>query len=377
MPFMKQRSLLVFLSLATLCAGQGNPADEIPDFDLEDYYVEPKMTLHVGVRALTGSKTAFGGQGFVSSHTQLQDTTSTDVVRRYHDGVVFVDSRTGATDGKTNNWAYDDGRQQVNNGADLEFHTYSAQVTDSTIRRNEQGVSLGSELVLSRDIAKIGDKLEVKLTAGVGINGIQASARDDVMVDYTTITDTYSLDGQTLPLPVSGPYQAPTYETNHFDGERVETSVLLDRRPDSRTSTTVADGTVLSNYWKLRGTYLTVRLGPTIIYSITDKLRLTVSGGPALVHSGSTYSVQHTFTVDTSSVISDTVKSSEGHNLTGYYADASLEYLLSENAGLYLGTFYQTAGEYVQSITENGSNYTVDVDLSRLQGFRGGLNFKF
>lgn len=373
---MIQRYLIVFLGLLSFCHGQsGNPEDAIPNFDLDDYYVEPKFTMHVGVRMLSGAKTSFGGQGgIVSSYSQLQGAQETGVVRGYHDGSVFLNQREGVSDGKTNNWSYVDPRQVLNDGADVAFHVYTAEITDSKIRRDDPGSSLGSELVLSRDMGNFGKRISWMLTAGLGMNGIQASARDNVMANYKTVTDTYTLDGQTLPATV--PYAPPTY-TIDADGKLVETSVLMGDHPDSRTESTVATDARVSNFWKLRGTYLTLRLGPTVMFSFTDKLKFTVSGGPALVYSGTTYAVQQTLTVDTSDPIVRTVDSSEGKTMTGYYADASLEYLLSETAGLYLGAFYQTSGDYTQGITENASSYTLDVDLSRLQGFRGGLNFKF
>ena len=371
---MKQLYLLLFLVSATFCAAQSNPEDEIPVFDLDDYFVQPKFTLSVGVRALTGSKASFGGQGVVSSIQDIHDETSTDAVRNYHDGVIYRDQRTDATDGKTNTWTYVDPRQLIDNGANMAFHTYSAQVTDSTARRNDPGLSLGTELVVTRDMGKIGERLEWKIFAGLGMNGIESNAHDNVQAIITTITDTYSLGGQTVPATV--PYVSPSSEID-ANGVAVDTSILLGRNPDSRVSSDKANDTQVNNFWKLKGTYLTLRMGPTFIYSITDNFRLSFSAGPSMVYSGTRYSVTQTLTADTSDPITTKVEESEGHNLTGYYADTTLTYFISETAGFYMGAFYQTSGEYTQTITESGSNYTTDIDLSKLQGFRAGLNFKF
>jgi len=371
------RYLLLFLGLSSICfgAGRGSPEDEIPNFNLDDYYVEPKFSMHVGVRALTGAKTAFRGTGFVTSFSQLQDATSTDVVRGYHDGVVFLDPREAATDGKTSNWAFDDDQQIINNGADIAFHTYSAQITESATKNNDNGLSLGAELVVSRDLGKIGKRIEWMITAGVSLNGIDDSLEETVMADIKTITDVYSLDGQTIPTSAR-PYEAPSFGADS-EGNTIETSVFLGRSPDSRTETNTTNDTQVRSFSKLRGTYVTLRVGPTFRVQITDKLRFTVSGGPVLVHSASTYTVNRAFTVDTSAMVTDQVGSTTSENLTGYYADAGLEYLLSETAGFYLGAFYQTAGAYTQYITEQSSSYELDVDLSRLQGLRGGLTYKF
>jgi hypothetical protein len=370
------RYLLTFLALSSISfgAGRGNPEDEIPNFDLDDYYVEPKFSMHIGFRGLTGPKTAFRGTGFVTSFAQLQDAVSTDVVRGYHDGTVFVDRRDGAVDGQTRNWAYDDALQVINNGEDVAFHVYTAQITQGINQKDDQGLSLGTELVLSRDLGKIGNRIEWMLTGGISMNGLEASAQKNVMADITTITDVYSLNGQTLPSTL--PYEAPTFDVDS-NGDLVETTVVIGSRPDSRTETTTTNDTQISSFWKLRGTYLTVRLGPTFRIQITDKLRFIMSGGPVMVYSGSTYTVDRTFTVDTADPVRDRVSDSVGKIMTGYYADIGLEYLLSDYAGLYLGSFYQTAGSYTQYISEQASSYELDVDLSRLQGFRGGLNFKF
>ncbi len=371
------RYLLLFLGLTSVCfgAGRGNPEDEIPNFDLDDYYVEPKFSMHVGFRGLTGAKTSFGGTGLVVSFAQLQDATSTDVVRGYHDGSVFLDAREGATDGKTNNWAFDDDRQLVNNGADLAFHSYTAQTTDGSTKNNDHGISLGAELVVSRDLGKIGSRVEWMITAGVSLNGLQASARAEEMANITTVTDVYSLDGQTIPTTLR-PYEAPSFDLDD-NGDTIETTILLGRSPDSRTETSTTNNTQVTSYRKLRGTYVTFRVGPTFRVQINDNLRFIVSGGPVLVHSASAYTVDRTFTVDTAATVIDQVSSTKTENMTGYYADIGLEYLLSEFAGLYLGSFYQTAGAYTQNITEKSSSYKMDIDLSRLQGFRGGLTYKF
>lgn len=368
------RFLLLFLALSSICfgAGRGSPEDIIPNFDLDDYYIEPKFSMHVGFRGLTGAETAFSGTGIVSSYAQLQNAVSTDVVRGYHDGSVFIGNRT---DDKTNNWAFDDDLQLINNGTDVAFHTYSAQTADGAIKNNDHGVSFGAELVVSRDMGKIGNRIDWMITAGLSLNGLNAGHAEEVTAVVTTITDVYTLGGQTIPTDVR-PYEAPSFDADS-NGDTFETTVLLNRSPDSRTAKTAVNNTQVTSSRKLRGTFVTLRLGPTFRVQITDKLRFIVSGGPVMVYSGSTYSVDRTFDVDTAATVTDQVSSTIGETMTGYYGDVALEYLLSEHAGLYIGSFYQTAGSYTQYITEQSSSYELDVDLSRLQGFRGGLNYKF
>ncbi|MCC6416595.1 MAG: hypothetical protein IT582_11855 [Opitutaceae bacterium] len=370
---MKRFYLFLFLGLAALARAQ-NPENEIPTFDLDDFYVEPKFSMSVGTRLLDGSKVAFGGQGVIAPLAALKDVTDLDVVREYHDGLVLRDAREGATDLKTNTWTYVDGDQVIDAGANIAFHQYSAQVTDATVRRNDPGMSLGTELVLSRDMGKIGQKIEWKLFAGVGINGISSNAQGNVQATINTITDVYSLGRQTLPSDV--PYVAPS-STADADGNVTDTTVLLGQRPDSRASSSVSNNTQVSNFWKLKGTYVTFRMGPSLTYKIRDNLWLNFSAGPTLVYSGTDYSVEQTLVPDTADPIVSKVTESELKALTGYYVDATVEYRITERAGLYAGAFYQSSGDYTSTITQNGSSYTTDIDLSQLQGFRAGLNFKF
>lgn len=369
---MKQRLLILFLGLTALCRAQTNPEDEIPIFNLDDYYEEPKLTLAVGMRLLGGSKAAFSGNGVISSVSSIGNETDTNISRNYHDGYVLQDARTGATDGKTNTWAMVESGQVVNGGADVAFNVYSTTTTDNSIRRKEPGQSLGTELLVSRDMGKIGSRMEWKLFAGVSMNGINTGVRDTVSANLLRITDFYSLNGQTPPAVF--PYSAPSAVADE-SGNVTDTTILIGLRPDARTESNTAH--TVDNYWKLKGTYLTLRLGPTLYYSIRDNLRFSLSVGPALVFSGTQYTVEASVDVPTSNDLVLTVEDRDTATLTGYYVDATMEYLITERAGLYAGAFYQTSGSYTQNITENGAAYSTDVDLSKLQGFRAGLNFKF
>jgi len=369
---MKQRLLFIFLGLTVLLCRAQNPEDEIPIFNLDDYYEEPKLTLSVGMRLLGGSKAAFSGNGVISSVSSIGNATDTDANRNYHDGYVLQDARTNATDGKTNTWAMVENNQVVNGNADIAFNVYSTTTTDNGVRRKDPGQSLGTELLVARDMGKIGSRMEWKLFAGISMNGINTGVRDTVSANLLRVTDLYSLNGQTPPAVI--PYSAPSAVADE-NGNVTDTTILLGRRPDSRTETNTAH--TVDNYWKLKGTYLTVRLGPTLYYSISDNLRFSLSVGPALVISGTQYSVESSVDVPTSSDLVLTVEDRDTAMLTGYYVDATMEYLITERAGLYAGAFYQASGDYTQTITENGAAYSTDVDLSKLQGFRAGLNFKF
>jgi len=375
---MKFFRCLAFLAFATLAHAQ---QDEIPIFDLDDYYVEPRMNLSFGFRGLTGPKLSFiGAPGVVStvrSAVEPGDPNATGIVRLYHDGYIALDLRVDGdgnplTDGKTNNWSYRDVRQRLDTGH-MAFNIYRADITDPATRNSDPGNSFGTELIVARDFGKAGSKFQWKIFAGMSINNINTSLRDSVLATITRTTDTYFMGGATVPDPV---YTAPTSITD-ADGNVTDNSVLIGQKPDARETTTRTDNVTVSNFWKLRGTYLTFRAGPTFSYDFSDRLRLSVSAGPAAVYIGANYSVEQTFVTDTGEPIVATVEDLNDDILTGYYADANLEYLLTERAGIYMGAFFQGTGEYTQDLSAQNNAYSTKLDLSSLKGLRAGVNYRF
>jgi hypothetical protein len=378
---MKQLSSLAFLLLATLCVAQSSQEDTIPIFNLDDYYAEPKMNLSVGFRALTGPKLAFIGSTGVTSTilppSDSGDAISTGIVRNYHDGYVATDQRVDAdgqplTDGWTNSWTYGDDLQRLDNGY-MAFHSYRADITDNNTRSKDPGNSYGTELIVARDMGKIGSRIQWKLFAGLSINNLNAGLRDNVLATITTQTDLYFLNGQTVPAAV---YKAPSILTDE-NGVVTDTSVLLAQKPDSRVFTTETDDVSVFNYWQLKGTYLTFRAGPTVVFSFSDRFRVSVSAGPAMVYVGTTYTLEQTVIPDVGDSISYTIKDLGDDLLTGYYVDANLDYVLTDRAGLYVGAFFQGSGEYSQDLKSAGSSYSTRLDLNGLKGLRAGLNYRF
>lgn len=374
---MKQKLCLLFLVLAATCRAQDE--DAIPMFDLYDYYVEPKMTMSIGFRGLSGPKLSFSGSAgittTVSSVQGMGDATASGVPRNYHDGYILVEDLAGTpyTDGKSRNWRMLDARQVTAAGDAIAMHTYSAQISDDKTRSSEPGNSYGAELVVARDMGKIGNKFEWRLFGGMSVNNVNVLTRDSVMATITTLTDLYGLNGQTAP---TGPYEAPSSIVNE-DGSVVDTTIAIGQTPDSRSTSTVTNDTSVTSIWRLKGTYVTFRAGPELLFKITDKFRLTISAGPSLVYVGTNYTVFQTVEVPTADPVVDYREESDSDVLTGYYADANLEYAFTDRAGLYMGAFYQTSGEYTQDLANVGWNYSARLDLSRMQGLRAGMNFKF
>ncbi|KXU37185.1 hypothetical protein AXK11_02710 [Cephaloticoccus primus] len=389
---MKRFSLLLAATLSAASAAFAQEAapqpephkyEELPNFDFGDLHVEQKFSMSVGFRALSGAKVGFSGQGSIPAPSLLIDP-DLDEPRSYNDGFVFADRRPNPpADGKTNSWGAAHPDQLVNGGADIAMHSYSAETAFTSTGSKDADSDVGAELVVERDMGKLGSKLQWRLFAGFGLNGISGSERRNVDATITTVTDLYSLAGQTLPGDGLPPYSAPSSIQDPSQPDdpnaRIDTTVLLGRKPDSRSTATVDNDTQVTTAWKLKGNYLTFRAGPTLIYEISEKFRVSLSAGPVLVYSGTTYTVESLLEAETGEASVHTLRDSDSKVLTGYYVDATLQYMLNERAGFYAGAFYQASGDYTQHLEEAATNshYSTDIDLSKLQGFRAGLNYRF
>jgi hypothetical protein len=61
-----------------------------------------------------------------------------------------------------------------------------------------------------------------------------------------------------------------------------------------------------------------------------------------------------------------------------YYADATVQYDLTDRTGFYLGGVYQNGGSYLQTAgSPHDGTYTTKVDFSNQNGLRTGVTFKF
>lgn len=389
------------------------PPTEIPDFsNLDEYIYEPKSTVIIGVRHLSGAKTSFSGQGSLATTEDPGAATGANFTRVYHDGSVRPDARVAARldpsgnpvidpqagtpifdpiapDGRTNTWNFADTRQITGDGY-LAFHTYSANITDTLARARKSGNSNGLDLAVSRDMGRVfGSRLTWNLTAGMSVNDISANTADSVLAELRTLTDFYSLYGV---RPPDAPYSAPSFVTENIldasgnpvvgpDGTvqtvSTDTTVLIGDEPVERTVTQGASEDAVVNRWKLKGAYYTFRAGPTVWLPISNRLRASVSVGAAVVYSGTNYTVTQTFQPEFGAEISDTHTSAAYKLLPGYYADATLQFDLTERAGFYAGAVFQSAGSYSQTIANESANYATKIDLANQNGLRAGMTIRF
>lgn len=410
-------ALVVFASALGLARAQDEqsrqPPTEIPDFsNLDEYVYESKSTLIVGTRFLSGAKTQFFGKGALVSPEATFDATTANLLRTYHDGQVSPDARTAARidssgnpvtdsvtgvqvfdpiapDGKTNTWNYTNTNQVLNDGL-LAMHLYSAAITDPTIHRKDANGSAGLDVAVSRDMGKLfGTRATWSIVAGVSMNDISAKTSANVQAAITTITDIYSLDGQVLPEP---PYTSPSSSSStvldssgaavlNADGTTqtttVDTSILLNNKPLDRSTQTAVDTASVNARWDLKGAYFSMRVGPAVWVPITSRFRANMSAGPVVVYAGSTYSVVQTFTPQTGPDITDTSFDTVNHVMPGYFADASLQFDLTEHTGFFAGAVFQSAGSYTQTLNNAAAQYSTKVDLTNQNGLRAGMTIRF
>lgn len=396
---MKSLRLVFSLCAFAACALRAQeehqaPPTEIPDFsNLDEYIYVPKSTLQFGFRNLSGPKTSFSGKGKLLAPENIGTPTNANETRLYHDGNVSSDARTTTVDngdgtsttvpvpndGKTNTWAYASDKQLVDGY--MTFHSYSASVSDTTVRTQDAGRTSGVELSVAYDMGKVFKRFDWSIIAGVGINDIASTMKGAVQADITTVTDTYSLFGR---IPPAAPYSAPSNATTtvtNSDGttssDTADTSVLIGNKPVDRNTAITSNSTSVNNRWKLKGAYFTMRAGPSLAMQFTSRLKLSVSAGLAVVYAGTTYSVDESFLPDTGVEMKDSVKDDASKFLVGYYADATLQFDVTERTGFYMGAVYQATGSYDQTIATANANYTTKIDLNNLNGLRAGMTFRF
>lgn len=393
------------------------PPIEIPDFsNLDEYIYEPKSTVTLGFRYMSGAKTSFSGQGSLAAPENPGEATGANLLRVYHDGMVqpdgrgsvrtdddgnvIIDINTGQSifdpiepDGRTNTWNYTDASQRFPSGDGrtfLAFHTYSADVIDTTVRDSKGNNTAGLDLTVSKDMGTLlGTRLAWRLTAGLSINDIAAGTTDSVLARLHALTDVYSAFDQNVPDP---PYSAPSFGTEPLlddqgnpllneDGTArttsVETSVLLGNEPLSRSMSETMSDTAVTNRWSVEGAFYTVRAGPTLWLPFSSRLRASVSLGAAVVYSGTNYTVTHTFQPETGAEFSETHTNSAYKLLPGYYADASLQFDLTERAGFFAGAVMQSAGSYTHKLENDSVNYATKIDFANLNGIRAGMSIRF
>jgi hypothetical protein len=418
--YTSMRFLLLALSIACLPVAGLRAADEeqkpvpeeIPNFSqLDEYIYVPKSTLSLGARFfLRGPKTSYQGQGINPSAVDPGDQSTLNVPnisRTYIDGTISPDQRMVtinaglggqqevpiSPDGRTNTWGYVNQSQILTNG-DIAFHTYASEITDTSQHNVNGAPNAGLELILDRDMGKIGKKIKWSITAGFSIADIHSSTFTSVPTTITTLTDTYDLFGQ---VPPSAPYNSPNTisqsvysasgavvsgSTTTTASQSVTQQILLGNVPLNRSlSYTYTDTT---NRYFTEGAYYTLRVGPMVTFPFWNHFKLNVSAGPDLIYLGSELNVLEDLFITSGEEYQQLYQKENSKIMPGYFVDVDLQYQLTETAGFYLGAIYQGAGTFSQSVpsgtdpvTGAGLSYSSKLDFGNQEGFKGGMTVRF
>ncbi len=408
---MKKSSLAALLLLTASAGFAQQKPDENLTFDTDDFIHEPKFTISVGYRGISGAKTTFSGKVHVESTLPDVPLKGTDAVRTYSDGSVGLDTRkqkdengveitvTNADgtissvpivpDGKTNTWSAATVKQITGDGtATMHNYAYSADIDEAGLNGKDPAMSYGAEVVLRREMNQISTRFDWTIFGGLSVNDIRGQSDTSQRATITRMTDTYAMDATAADgsaAPTTGPYAAPsntfvpvTNAGGSITTQTVDTTVLLGNEPINRTFDSKISTGALTNHWRMKGAYYTFRAGPTIVIPLGERWKITLSAGGALVYAGSTYSIEQEFTPeDGGTTIKESVEDTANKLLPGYYADANVEYWLTDRAGFYVGGVHQSSGTYTQRLNTDTGSYSSKVDLSSLQGFRMGMNIRF
>ena len=384
--------------------------EEIPNFNqLDEYIYVPKSTLSLGSRLfLRGPKTSYSGRGSNPSTVNPGDDTTVsipNISRTYIDGSVYPDARTitqntgvggGVNvpifpDGRTNTWSYDTATQLLPNG-DMAFHTYTADIVDTGVHNTTGQANAGVELILDRDMGKLGKRLTWSFTMGFSIADIRSSLYASVATQEIVLTDTYDLFGQ---VPPAAPFNSPTVISQTVYGgggtvvsgtgsaasQSVTQEILIGNAPLNRTVTPTLIET--TNRYFTEGAYYTLRAGPTVTMPFGQHWKLNLSVGPAVLYTGSEFNVLEDLEIATGVDATWLYQKRTTRLIPGYYADLNLEYQLTDTAGFYVGSIFQGAGSFKQTLPSGTDsdgkplNYSSTIDFGSQEGVKGGMTVRF
>lgn len=280
------------------------------------------------------------------------------------------------TPGQTRTWSYATDGQLVGNH--VAMSNYGA-VSEGGTAMKEQSFSGGVEMQLSREIGKLGRRVEWSLSAGLAINDINAKTGGTVTSTLVKHTDFFEFVGTP---PPTGTRNGPTFgelrdsNNNVVNAFGLETTVPLRDTPSAGMSTdsTTAGGAAVQGNWQIKGAYAMIRLGPTLRTQFGENFGLSASIGVAGAYAGSRYSVVESLTMpDVAEPVTTIEESTASKFLTGYYADLSLDWVANERTGLFAGVTMQQFGDYDQAV----GGRTAKIDLGNSVGLRGGISVKF
>lgn len=342
-----------------------------------------KNRLELRGRVMLNIDASFSGIGGFPA----QNVAGTPVgTRSYDDGFVMddFDGNTPSPGGPlTDNWQYQNAGQVRVAGATtyLDMTISSATPTLSSADVDGGGVEPGFDLVYTRELGR-NDRVSWGLQAAFGYTRVNVGDNRTLTGPSMVFTDSYDVTavavGATIPtvLPGAVPPPPPPPAT---------TGTLIPVAPDGAVSgvtTIVPGGAITSGNRELQTDIIGLRLGPSLEYSLSDKvgLGLAFGGVGAIINSEFQYTESTTIpgmgpalqpgvsaTQTSAGAVSDT--SFEG----GAFVEASLSARLGERVSAMVGGQYIYTGKFNQTV----DTHTASLNLNHSIGVFAGLSFGF
>jgi hypothetical protein len=375
----------------------------------------------VGVRYIGGADITFGKLGTVPSSRTLAPLSEGAVARSYANGFVSPDSRrpneldadgnpiptTGGryrtsglrvdangnpvldpdgnqtfqttgdylafTSGFTRNWSYDSAGQATSNPGFIAMNDFSAE-TSGAGATADSGAGAGVEITAVRRLGVVG-KMEWGILFGAGLTDINGKTSGEIRSNLRTFTDLYTLGGRAAP---AAPYTGPSAENfTAADGtlfaNALETTVPIGASPASRTNVLTANGAAVSGNWQIKGAYYLFRAGPVLRFPIGRRFAVTASAGYAGAYLGTRYRVNETLNLNGVAPLSIEDEDTYSKFISGTYAEANVEWLLTDRTGFFLGATIEQLGDYEQAL----GTRTAKVEIGGNSGFRFGMTTRF
>lgn len=423
--YLRTLTALLCFSLAAPVFAQESPDEPDPEakaqIEAQGFRLPPQLrqvqyrdanawVLHTNVRlGAADSTVSFGGLGTIAPSNFIPGADQTDFqARLYDDGRVILDEPRlneldangnqtttpggrytlndtngnlisdflAYTPGQTRVWAYGSPEQRVDGG--VAMNQYSTASTGAGFQADGESSELGFEMAVSKRLLRFGRKVELSFSGAIGVSDFKASTSQRIGADLITMTDLYQVFGD---VPTA-PYEAPSVDTltdpetgNIIPFGQFETTVPLQQVTPNRTFVTSPNGAAIEGAWGIDGAYYSMRFGPELRGHLTERISFTVGAGVLGAFVGSDFSVSEFLELDTPTInaIRFGGVDSMSELLIGYYAEASVEFWVTQRTGFFFGAVLESLDDFVQ----NFAGRTANVTLSDATLIRFGIIHRF
>ena len=275
----------------------------------------------------------------------------------YEDGYVRVDN-TGNAGGQTWFWGYDTASQV--SGNNLLFHS-----TSSTAAGSPKAISddpqLGFDLVYNREFGVFGKNKQHRwgLQASIGWSGIGIEDTGATRANISRVTDSFAYTPGTTPppAPFRGTFTGPNFSI--FDSP-------------TRSVQTISGAQVRGSR-EFDGDLFVGHLGPYADFALSEKLRLSVSGGLAVGGMFSQFAWDETVRFPGATALHRQASGRDSDVLVGGFIGAELGYQLNPRWSAHLGFQFESLSDYSQTV----AGHKASIDLSKSLYVTVGIGYTF